>query len=172
MKFDVSYVVCTTNNTIWYTEDNDLNFDNSPIEACSEAEALIRFKEIITELMNCNCLGVEVGEKYLSVYEPCDRELIERYHSFRVSRLYKLINGRGKEYWSRTPGTFAGHRKLKIYGKLDCPSANRYLSKGQNAEHRVFFEDEEPALSAGYRPCAKCMRKKYLLWKEGNKTND
>ena len=56
MKFDVSYVVQTTNTEMWYTEDDELNFDNSPIEASSENEALIRFTEIITELMNCKLI--------------------------------------------------------------------------------------------------------------------
>ncbi len=52
MKFDISYVVYSTHKNVWYTEDSDLNFDGSPIEAQSEDEALIHFKEIITELMN------------------------------------------------------------------------------------------------------------------------
>jgi hypothetical protein len=30
---------------------------------------------------------------------------------------------------------------------------------------RVFFANEATAIAAGYRPCAKCMKDKYLLWK-------
>ena len=92
MKFDISYVVQTTNNDVWHTEDDELNFDNSPIEASSENEALIRFKEIIAELMNCNCLEVEAGGDSLSVYEPSDHDFIGLYHSFRAIRLYALVD--------------------------------------------------------------------------------
>ena len=58
------------------------------------------------------------------------------------------------------------HKKLKIYGRLDCPSALRYIAKGQYVKNRVFFKDEETAIAAGFRPCAKCMPKEYKLWKE------
>ena len=36
----------------------------------------------------------------------------------------------GKEYLSEEKGTLGGHRKLKIYGRLDCPSALRHIDKG------------------------------------------
>ena len=78
----------------------------------------------------------------------------------------------GKAYLSYTPGTLGGHKKLKIYGRLDCPSANRYVAKGQYITHRVFFLDEATAIAAGYRPCAVCMRDQYNLWKASQeKTN-
>ncbi len=70
---------------------------------------------------------------------------------------------------SAVPGAFGGHKKLKIYGRLDCPSAARYLAKGQYAKQRVFFIDEETAISAGYRPCGVCMREAYAKWKMQNK---
>lgn len=57
---------------------------------------------------------------------------------------YKLIGADIKQYLSDTPGTFGGHRKLKIYGRLDCPSALRYIAKGQYVKYRVFFADEAP----------------------------
>ena len=78
---------------------------------------------------------------------------------------YKLIGRDGKPYMSSEPGTMGGHRKLKIYGRLDCPSALRYIAKGQYVEYRVFFADEETAIAAGYRPCGICMRKEYKQWK-------
>ena len=28
-----------------------------------------------------------------------------------------------------------------------------------------FFADEETAVAAGYRPCAKCMKEEYKKWK-------
>lgn len=78
---------------------------------------------------------------------------------------YKLIDKNGKQYLSETPGTLGGHKKLKIYGRLDCPSALKYIAKGQYVKYRVFFADEETAISAGYRPCSVCMKDKYNEWK-------
>ena len=78
---------------------------------------------------------------------------------------YKLMSING-EYLSKIPGTLGGNKKLKIYGKLDCPSALNWISKGKYVDNRVFFEREEVAKKAGYRPCAKCMKKEYKLWKE------
>lgn len=82
---------------------------------------------------------------------------------------YKLIDKDGKEYFSEEKGLLGGNRRLKIYGKLDCPSANYYISKGQYVKYRVFFADEDTAISAGYRPCAKCMKKEYNVWKASHK---
>ena len=82
-----------------------------------------------------------------------------------TSKKYRLIDKDGKPYYSESKGTLGGHSQSKIYGRLDCPSANRYIAKGQYIKHRVFFADEETAIAAGYRPCAVCMREKYLLWK-------
>lgn len=84
---------------------------------------------------------------------------------------YKLIDKNGRQYLSEVPGMLGGHRKLKIYGRLDCPSALRYLAKGKYAEYRVFFVDEETAISAGYRPCYYCMREEYNKWKSGKKND-
>ncbi len=82
-------------------------------------------------------------------------------------KVYHLIGKDGKPYDSLTPGTLGGHRKLKIYGRLDCPSAKRWIAKGQYVKYRVFFADEETAIEAGYRPCAVCMPEEYKKWKEG-----
>lgn len=79
---------------------------------------------------------------------------------------YHLIGRDGKPYQSETPGALGGHRKLKIYGRLDCPSAARYIKKGQYVRYRVFFADEETAIAAGYRPCAVCMKREYEAWKK------
>lgn len=84
-------------------------------------------------------------------------------------KTYKLIDKNGKQYLSETPGTLGGHKKLKIYGRLDCKSAQYYINKGQYVQHRVFFADEETAIAAGYRPCAKCMPEEYKKWKAQNK---
>ena len=79
---------------------------------------------------------------------------------------YKLIDSSGKEYLSDSPGTLGGNKKLKIYGKLDCPSAKRWIEKGYYVSNRVFFENETVAINAGYRPCAICMPDKYKAWKQ------
>lgn len=79
---------------------------------------------------------------------------------------YKLLDSNGNEFLSNTPGTIGGYRKRKIYGKLDCPSALSHIAKGHYVQHRVFFADEATAISAGYRPCGKCMKEAYLKWKE------
>ncbi|MCA9858548.1 MAG: metal-binding protein [Thermomicrobiales bacterium] len=81
-------------------------------------------------------------------------------------RTYTLTGPDGKPYQSATPGTLGGYKPRKIYGRLDCSSALRYLAKGQYARHRVFFADEETAIAAGYRPCARCMPERYRVWKE------
>ena len=79
--------------------------------------------------------------------------------------MYKLIDENGKEYLSDIPGTLGGNKKLKIYGRLDCPSANNWIEKGHYIGNRVFFINEETAIKAGYRPCAVCMKKEYEEWK-------
>ena len=52
---------------------------------------------------------------------------------------------------------------MKIYGRLDCPSALSTIRRfpGSYEKHRVFFADEKTALAAGYRPCGNCLRAKY-----------
>jgi methylphosphotriester-DNA--protein-cysteine methyltransferase len=82
-----------------------------------------------------------------------------------MARLYKLIGPGGKQVLSETPGTLGGHRRNKVYGRLDCPSALRWLAKGHIVRWRVFFADEATAIAAGYRPCAVCMREEYRAWK-------
>ena len=82
-------------------------------------------------------------------------------------KMYRLLGADGKEYLSETPGTFGGNGKLKIYGRLDCPSALSTIKRfpGSYEKSRVFFADEKTALAAGYRPCAICMKEKYKVWK-------
>jgi methylphosphotriester-DNA--protein-cysteine methyltransferase len=55
----------------------------------------------------------------------------------------------------------AGNKKLKIYGTLHCKSGKR-----MKKENRVFFKDEKEAIDYGYRPCARCLNKKYRLSKK------
>ena len=78
---------------------------------------------------------------------------------------FTLLDANGNPYESDTKGTLGGHCKQRIYGRLECPSALCYIAKGQYVKYRVFFADEETAIAAGYRPCAKCMPKEYAKWK-------
>ena len=82
------------------------------------------------------------------------------------SKAYRLVGADGRSYESTGPGTFGGHRRTRIYGRLDCPAALRAIAKGGYVEHRVFFADEVTAVAAGYRPCARCMPAEYAAWKE------
>ena len=76
-----------------------------------------------------------------------------------------LIGPDGRPYASATPGAFGGHRRLKGYGRLACPSAARWIARGHYVRHRVFFADEATAIAAGYRPCARCLPERYAAWK-------
>jgi len=78
---------------------------------------------------------------------------------------YGLLGADGHEHWSEVPGKLGGHRRNKVYGRLDCPSALRWLARGHLVRHRVFFRDERTAIAAGYRPCAVCMPDEYRAWK-------
>ncbi len=56
----------------------------------------------------------------------------------------------------------AGNLRLKIYGKLTtCRSGKR-----MNVSNRVFFQSEQEAIEAGFRPCAHCMNRQYKIWKK------
>lgn len=78
---------------------------------------------------------------------------------------YTLVGQDGRPYESPAPGALGGHRRARIYGRLDCPSALRALTRGGYAPHRVFFPDEPTAVAAGYRPCAVCLPETYRTWR-------
>jgi hypothetical protein len=78
--------------------------------------------------------------------------------------VYRLTQADGSVIECDVPGPLGGNRRLKIYGRLDCPSALRALPRGY-AKRRVFFADEGTAIAAGYRPCAVCMPAEYRRWK-------
>jgi methylphosphotriester-DNA--protein-cysteine methyltransferase len=77
---------------------------------------------------------------------------------------FVLLDRNGKPYESAVKGLLGGYRKDRIYGRLDCPNALRWLKKGHYAKQRVFFADEDTAKAAGYRPCFHCMRREYKLF--------
>lgn len=89
-----------------------------------------------------------------------------------INKPYILTDGDNHQYLSSEKGDFGGHHKLHIYGRLDCKSANSYIQKGEYVQNRVFFLCEDDAKKAGYRPCCKCMKEEYLIWKNEVKSND
>jgi hypothetical protein len=78
---------------------------------------------------------------------------------------YLLLGADGRYYRRAAPGQLGGHRRGKLYGRLDCPAALRAIAAGGYVKHRVFFADEAIAIAAGYRPCAVCRPDKYRRWK-------
>lgn len=81
-------------------------------------------------------------------------------------RTWTLIGTDGQPYESAVPGTLGGHRRARIYGRLDCAAARRAIERGGYVRHRVFFLNEADARAAGYRPCAVCMPQAYAAWKK------
>lgn len=78
---------------------------------------------------------------------------------------FRLVGPDGDEVLSTAPGTLGGHRRSRIYGRLDCPSALQAIARGgPYASHRVFFADEATARAAGYRPCARCLPDAHRAW--------
>jgi hypothetical protein len=80
-------------------------------------------------------------------------------------RTYTLLGRDRRPYRSAAPGRLGGHRKARIYGRLDCPSARRAIAAGGYVSQRVFFADQQAAVAAGYRPCAVCLPGPYADWK-------
>ncbi|MGW2934281.1 Ada metal-binding domain-containing protein [Streptomyces sp. NPDC001156] len=78
---------------------------------------------------------------------------------------HTLIGPDEQPYESPTKGTLGGHRRSRVYGRLDCASALRSIARGHYVTQRVFFADEATAIAAGYRPCAVCLPVKYARWK-------
>lgn len=78
---------------------------------------------------------------------------------------FTLLGADGKPYCSARPGTLGGHRRGRVYGRLDCRAALQAIARGGYVAHRVFFADEATAIDAGYRPCAVCLPREYAAWK-------
>ena len=78
-----------------------------------------------------------------------------------------MLGRDGRPYRSPVPGSLGGHRRTKVHGRLDCPTALRWVARGTYVQHRVFFADEETAVAAGYRPCGHCLRARYREWLAG-----
>jgi len=81
---------------------------------------------------------------------------------------YVLMAADGRPYASQVKGRWGGHRRTRIYGRLDCPSALAAIARGGYIRDRVFFADEATAIAAGYRPCASCCNDRYRAWKSAS----
>jgi methylphosphotriester-DNA--protein-cysteine methyltransferase len=82
-----------------------------------------------------------------------------------MRRTWTLLGPDRKPHQSPHPGTLGGHRRSRIYGRLDCSAAQRAIARGGYVRQRVFFRDERTARAAGYRPCAVCLPQQYAAWK-------
>ena len=82
-----------------------------------------------------------------------------------TGKKWKLTGPNNQTYESDSPGTLGGHRRGRVYGRLNCRAALRAVAAGGYVSNRVFFEDEGAAVAAGYRPCAVCMPEEYAEWK-------
>ncbi len=89
-----------------------------------------------------------------------------------MRRRWTLLGAAGVPYQSDHPGTLGGHRRQRIYGRLDCPAALRAIARGGYVGQRVFFADEAAAGAAGYRPCAVCLPEQYHAWKKTRKISE
>jgi methylphosphotriester-DNA--protein-cysteine methyltransferase len=86
-------------------------------------------------------------------------------------KTFTLLSADGTAYQAENKGVLGGNSKARIYGRLDCSSALRVLTRGY-AKHRVFFASENDAIAAGYRPCGNCMKQEYRKWlSEGGDKN-
>lgn len=82
-----------------------------------------------------------------------------------VIKHWMLLGPDGRAISSPVPGTLGGHRRGRLYGRLDCRSALQAIARGGYVDQRVFFLDEATALAAGYRPCAVCLPEQCRRWK-------
>ena len=78
---------------------------------------------------------------------------------------YTLLGRDGRPYASTRKGKLGGHRRTKIYGRLDCRAALRAIARGGYVTQRVFFASAADAKAAGFRPCAVCLPDAYAKWK-------
>lgn len=89
-----------------------------------------------------------------------------------AKKTYTLLGPDGRCYESAAKGRWGGHRASKIYGRLDCPSAQRAIASGGYVGNRVFFADETIAAAAGFRPCGRCCQRQYRKWKTARENGE
>ena len=64
------------------------------------------------------------------------------------------------------PNILSGNKRTKVFGKASCSSTDGHLILRKEDCDRVLFDNETIALSAGFRPCAKCLQESYIEWKK------
>ena len=80
-------------------------------------------------------------------------------------KVHRLVGADGAEVLSTTPGTLGGHRRTRVYGRLDCPVGLSLIRRDFDVRPtRAFFADEATAITAGYRPCGACLPDAYRRW--------
>ena len=141
-------------------------------------EINIEYKSLYLDILNqadmqIDKYGNDVGydkrlEDIKNRYEKLLYNLKQLIRQFQGKKC-KLIDCNGKEYLSDIPGSLSGNKISKICGRLDCPSTKKWIEKGYYISNRVFFENEDIAIAAGYRPCSICMPNEYKEWKNNQK---
>lgn len=114
--------------------------------------SLLRLIVIPAIALSCTPSFASNGEERSQNDQNCGRAFSKE------SAPYRLLGPDGQFYWSKIPGTLGGYQrgKIKIYGRLNCKSANNWIKKGHYVKFRVFFASEQDAIAAGFRPCKIC----------------
>ena len=92
-------------------------------------------------------------------------------------KMYKLLGADGKEYLSETPGIFGGNGKLKIYGRLDCPSAlsaiKRFPGSYEKAGYSLPMKKRLLPQDTGHAEivCVKNIRSTWLIRRSTKRTS-
>lgn len=73
-------------------------------------------------------------------------------------KLYTLLGPDSQFYASPYQAPYGGHSGVKLFGKLDCPSALMHIRRGHYVDQRVFFASFMDALALGYRACRRCSK--------------
>lgn len=89
-----------------------------------------------------------------------------------AGKTWQLTGADGKRYDSAQAGSLGGHRRSRIYGRLDCRAALQAIARGGYVAQRVFFLHQADAEAAGYRPCAVCLPQEYAAWKKSKNLID
>jgi len=66
-----------------------------------------------------------------------------------TKKSWTLLDANRERYQSAVPGSLGGHRRQRIYGRLDCRAAKQAIARGGYVKDRVFFIDERTAKAAG-----------------------
>jgi hypothetical protein len=82
-----------------------------------------------------------------------------------MTRTWTLVGPDGAPYASERPGTLGGHRRSKLYGRLDCRAAGRAIARGGYVRDRVFFADEPAVRRLPARGLCRVARATVIGWR-------